>query len=116
MRKPIFPKELNRSALIIRPQKPMEDWVNSVEGKKVFDLSHAGLSVYLLPEVFDTEDASSIWQPHYKHIFEKELEGWFANRDLWPADMSLKLFKDFFEITFAGTVSDASDEPFEEYV
>lgn len=116
MRKSVPMQEINRSALIVRPRKSMQEWINAIEGKTVYDLTRAEPSVYLVPEVFDTEDSAAVWQPYYKQIFEKELEGWYPDRALWPADLSLLCFLDFFDISFAGTVTDATGEPFEVYI
>lgn len=116
MTKNTLPQEINRSALIVRPRQALEDWINQVEGKKVFDLSRADSSVYLIPEEFDTEDPAIALQPHYKQIFESELESWYTDRSLWPADLSLASFRNFFDISFAGTVWDTTGEPFEVYI
>lgn len=43
-------------------------------------------------------------------IFEQELESWCLDRTAWPEPRTLRLFRDWFELTFYDLVEDLADE------
>jgi len=93
----------------------MEDWLNACTGKRVYDFSKAEPSVYLLEEYLDPDEGAAAWKSIYPSVFEQELGEWVENPALWPADRSLSVFLDFFDVSLAGTVTDTIDTPFESY-
>ena len=93
---------INRSAAVIKPKKPLWDWVKSIEPDTVIDWEDMeDTSVYLLPDVEhllneDVEIEDYI-KRIYRQIFENELESWYLDKSLWPADRTFELFQQWFE-------------------
>ncbi|MDH3598873.1 MAG: hypothetical protein OEU26_04440, partial [Candidatus Tectomicrobia bacterium] len=65
-------------------------------------------TVYLIPEeVADPPDRLDRWlQRHYRDLFEAELEGWYTDPTLWPENLTLQLFREWFDIEFHSVMVD----------
>jgi hypothetical protein len=35
---------------------------------------------------------------NYRQLFEAELEGWYTDPTLWPQDLTLQLFREWFDV------------------
>ena len=120
---------LNRGLLIVRPGPGFISWALSVDdlpGPSLDDddeeddqETHAlepiapdpdgEQTAYLVPEFEDDEEAEEVLGHVYRSIFERELEGWCTDRETWPADLSLALFKRWFIIEMHSVVEDLCD-------
>lgn len=106
---------LNRSAIIVRPKKPFLDWVRAVDYDDAPEVTIDDFTatLYLVPDYEDPADAEKTLRKVCEEIFCRELEGWFTDRDLWPRDRSLKVFKQWFEVQHHEIVEDVGRGPIE---
>lgn len=58
------------------------------------------LPVYLVgDEDADSDETLEEWiRSNFQELFESELEGWYTDPDLWPADRNFDLFKKWFDV------------------
>jgi hypothetical protein len=77
---------LNRSAVIVRPQKPFCDWLRAVdyEDAPEVTLDEMGPTLYLVPDYEDSADAEKVLKKVCDEIFCRELEGWNTDVEVWP--------------------------------
>jgi hypothetical protein len=106
---------LNRSAIIVRPKKPFLDWVRAVDydGAPKVTMEDFRETLYLLPDYEDPADAEKTLKKVCEEIYCRELEGWFTDRDVWPRDRSLKVFKQWFDVQHYEIVEDVGRGPIE---
>lgn len=96
---------LNRAALLLRYKEPAIRWINDADpspsGKEVtLEDANSDRSVYLISdEDADTSEAVRSWlEANFRTIFESELEGWYTDPGLWPSQLTLELFDDWFSV------------------
>lgn len=103
---------VNRSALIVKPKQPFLDWVNSVEPTSpnitLRDVQDEP-TIYLVPEI--DSDVAPILKVVYKQIFVDQLAAWFTDKECWPQDRSLSVFRQWFDWQSHSMVVDVTDEP-----
>lgn len=103
---------VNRACLIVRPNVPYVDWINSLpdqEEKVEFDEVDADCATYLIPEVNDEEDVSRAVEAQFEKLFQLELEAWTVDKQLWPA-ITWALFCEWFDVDCSSLVLDLVDE------
>ena len=105
-------REVNRSAIVVRPKQPFLKWLQSV------DLTSSGLTlqelrqepdVYLIPECESEEDFTACLREMFPVLFEVQLEGWWTNRADWPANRTFETFHAWFDCRFHSMVIDLDD-------
>ena len=101
---------VNRVVAIVTPRKPYFDWANQlddtgprIDDMRLDDLRHA----YLLPISDRPEDSL---QRHFAEIFDEQLLAWHRVRSAWPEHRTLAMFREWFEVSIAEPVFDASDD------
>jgi len=96
---------VNRNAIILKPKKPFVDWVKKVEGDdEAFILE---TKTYLI----DEENVPELWlEDNFPDLFERELEEWSVDEDLWPQNLSFTIFKKWFKVDFSIMVYDMESE------
>jgi hypothetical protein len=106
---------INRDSVIIKGKQPLVDWINAHGSEYPVTLEDVQeqSTVILLPECRDREEAVSIIEINYELIFTGELEGWHADESLWPKDLTLETFRDWFDIEYHDMVFDALNEDIE---
>jgi hypothetical protein len=87
---------INRTAITIIPKQPYIDWANNVEDSAGYDKKY--VTTILIPDKYDEFNYEIYMKKIYKKIFVEELESWMMDSDDWPADMTYKIFKEWFEI------------------
>ena len=111
-------RELNRSAIVVRPKQPFLEWLHSVDStSSELTLQDLGQEpdVYLVPEFESEEDFADCLREMFHVIFEIQLEGWWTDRSTWPANCTLDTFQAWFDCQVHSLVLDLSDEPLAEY-
>lgn len=65
-------------------------------------------TVYLVSDAtVDSPDSFRRWlRRNYKALFEMELEGWYTDPDLWPANRSFAVFFAWFEVEYHSVIVD----------
>jgi hypothetical protein len=104
---------LNRSAVVVRPRQPFVDWLKSVEGLELPDVTLDQLekTLYLVPDYEDPDDADKVLKKVCDEIFWRELAGWYTDEETWPRDRNLKVFKQWFDVEHFDVVEDVSGGP-----
>ena len=105
---------INRTLLIVTPQKPYLDWVKSCDYDEV-DIENGAehYSAYLIPEKYDEYNYKNYLKNHYSDIFEEELYSMIRDPDLWPQNIDFKTYNEWFETKAIEVVYDLANEPIE---
>jgi hypothetical protein len=103
---------LPRAALIVRPKQPYLDWAASLDDSGLVPDVHGEMTVYLIPEFADDGEAGEILAEVYGEVFERELFGWHTDEATWPANRTLQLFREWFEIELHSMVEDLCGDEF----
>lgn len=104
---------IDRAAVVLKPTAVFLQWLNQVNGDSLPDLTLAQLrancSVFLVPEFDEPEQAVAYFDERHREIFAAELASWEIEESLWPQDMSLETFWQFFELEVHDTVLDLEE-------
>jgi len=112
---------INRSAILLKYKEPAVIWINGADPYDndpgiTIDSANEDRTIYLVR----TEDADSPavvneWiSLNYEVLFEAELEGWYTDKNLWPAKRNRKLFDRWFSVEFHTVVEDTVGSPIED--
>ncbi|MGB6010526.1 MAG: hypothetical protein WBI57_04570 [Desulfobacterales bacterium] len=108
--------QLNRSVAIIKPKQPFVDWANSVvdedEQYSISDFS-IDCSVILLPVVNSDEEAEALIKDMFQDLFELELSSWIVIDEMWPENITYKMFMEWFDVEFHSIVFDSLKDDIE---
>lgn len=106
---------INREAIIIKGKQPLVDWINTHDPDNPVSLPDVREenTVILVPECRDREEAVSIIENNFKVLFFAEIEEWVADESVWPKDITLETFQDWFDIEYHSMVFDALEEDIE---
>lgn len=99
---------INRAALIIRPAKPFLDWAAGLDEEapeQAKDLAKR-VSIYLVAEDPQEREETAPLKNYWRTIFEEKLAGWSQDENDWPENLSLAMFKKWFEVTGESIVVD----------
>jgi len=110
-------RAINRATMVVRPRQPYVDWADSIdddEGARLTLEEHReDPTAYLIPVVDDVEQAEEILVACWPLLFENELESWCTEDEAWPADRTLEMFLDWFDVELHSTVVDIAADPIE---
>lgn len=106
-------RAVNRSVLVVRPKDPFILWAVSIDDDaKQFEASlRERIAVYLVPQDPREVNESAPLKGFFEAVFEAELENWCTDSDLWPKNVTLKLFNQWFETKANSLVWDIVDGP-----
>ena len=106
---------INRYAFTVRPKKPFLDWVNGTDPKHPLTLDEIRdePNVYLLPEMEDPKEQQKYLERNCARIFKHKLYGYWTDAELFPKDLSWKIFKEWFDFEILSMVIDTLDEEIE---
>ena len=109
---------LNRAALLLRYKEPAIRWLNEsdpVDDAPAMDLENVNeeRTVYLIPDKAAADDGTvRMWvELNHEALLQHELAGWYDDESLWPQDLDLSLFDDWFDVECHSIIIDTSDEP-----
>ncbi|TVQ06789.1 MAG: hypothetical protein EA359_00735 [Balneolaceae bacterium] len=96
---------INRSALLLKYKEPAIQWITETDPNNddrgvTLEMANNDRTVFLISEVdAETDDALQAWvNRNYKELFEAELEEWYTDATLWPKPLTLKLFREWFDV------------------
>ncbi|MCD6544718.1 MAG: hypothetical protein J7K34_09440 [Flavobacteriaceae bacterium] len=94
---------INRHAIILKPKKLFENWMENLLDKD-FDDNIYGAKIYMIDDdIFELED----WvAENFDDLFVRELEVVILNKDKWPKNRTYSMFKKWFKIDFSTMVYD----------
>jgi hypothetical protein len=106
---------VERSILVVKPKQALLDWINetinsSEENFLTLDAIRIDCNSYLIPEVNEIEEGIAYVDEIYEALFQLELSSWSENQDLWPQDLTLKMFWEWFDIEISPTLIDLSED------
>jgi hypothetical protein len=104
---------INRAAVILKYREPAVRWINEADPHH----DHPGMTlstvnqdrtVYLIREAdMDGPAIVNTWlEQNYRTLFEAELEGWYTDSALWPQELTLQLFRGWFDVECHSMVVD----------
>lgn len=105
---------VDRTVALVRPKQPMLDWLLAQPDNDVditLDMLRTDCTVLLVPEGEEPEDAISYIDEIFGQVFEMELTSWYDEAERWPANRTLKLFWEWFDVEVHSLVIDTMDEP-----
>jgi len=93
----------NRSFLLVKPKKPLVDWVNGYDESKISEETILAHKTLYMVENLETDLASEkegIIKRNCKKIFEHELKQWSTDKKHFPKKLSFEYFNEWFEYEF----------------
>ena len=104
---------INRAAVILRYREPAVRWINEADPYEddpgiTLSTVNKERTVYLIREE-DAETSAAVdeWvELNYRQLFEAELEGWYTDPALWPQNLTLQLFREWFDVEFHSVIVD----------
>jgi len=107
---------INRTAIMVIPQQPFYDWLNSIEpgtGDDEMANKEKDHTIYLLPDFEDPSQLDTYIKEMSKTIFKNELTAWYTDKSLWPKNLTWDMFTAWFEIRISTVIYDTVDEEIE---
>lgn len=111
---------LNRGSVTLKPKQPVIDWLNSIDTSlgltgvtTFYPLDEHG-DTFLIPdnEVIASRELAVAWiEKSWRDFFEFELGQWIFDDTLWPQKLTLKLFREWFDIEYRSMVWDLGQKP-----
>lgn len=106
---------VERSIVVIKPKQPFLDWINNnlaISNESLLDLSNIRIDCnsYLIPEVNEIEDGVAYVDEIYEALFQLELASWSEDQSLWPQELTLKMFWEWFDIEISPTLIDLTED------
>ncbi len=101
---------INRAAVVIKGTESLVNWVNEIDEDAEITLEEVReeSTVYLISD--DAAEEFDEWVEDTFHmIFESELQGWYTDCDVWPADLTIDMFYEWFTISLHTVVEDTVD-------
>ena len=101
-----------RSVFVLRSREPFEDWARQVLGESAeWTLAPIERCHAVLTQELPTQASADSWlQQNYAEMFVRQLRPWTEDQTRWPVDRSFETFLAWFEVIFAPTVDDTTDE------
>ena len=114
--------QLNRAVIILRYKQPYIDWVKTA-GPSPIEISledaNDDSEAFLVPDyessvdpIDGTEDAIQWVEKRWRVFFEYVLGSWMLDESEWPKNLTLKMFREWFDVEYKSMVWDMGKEPF----
>jgi hypothetical protein len=103
---------INRNTAIIKPRQPFLDWLESVPDPDLdvtLEELRQDCTAVLIPEADSEAESRNYIEGIYKEIFEMELNSWYQDRGLWPEEITLAMFRRWFDIEIHSEVVDLEE-------
>ena len=107
---------INRAAVVLKYKDVAIRWINDADPMKkgvriTVEEANDDRTVYLISDADgDSKDTLDRWiKKNYKTLFETELEDWYTDPSLWPQEITLKLFREWFEVEYHTELVDTVD-------
>lgn len=105
---------INRSAIILRYKEPAVRYINEADPAKgsrarvTITNTHQDRTIYLIrDEDADDQEAVDRWvRNNYQMLFEMELSDWYTDPNLFPKELTLELFNEWFDVECHSVIMD----------
>lgn len=106
---------VERSIVVLKPKQQFLDWVNlslATSSETVLDLASIRIDCnsYLIPEVSEIEDGVAYVDEFFESLFQLELASWTEDQTLWPQELTLKMFWEWFDVEISPTLIDIAGD------
>ena len=115
-----FPRfTLNRHLILLVPKQPVLDWLATIDDELGKTLTLDSLrdddDGFLIPEgAADGTDEAINWvEKRWRMFLEHYLDSWVSDESQWPQKLSLKLFREWFDIEYHSMLWDLAESPLE---
>jgi hypothetical protein len=102
---------LDRSAIAIKPRKPLHDWLIKINADSIRDKFDDNPVIYLIPTFDESYKAEPWLKKNYDLIFCDQMNLWCLDESKWIQNRTYKLFRDWFDYSFYTGVFDTIDKP-----
>jgi hypothetical protein len=99
-------KNLNRSAVVIKPQQPFINWLKSLDPEIEEDEEMMEGEIYLLPDYETKEEMENWLKKNFNALFSEQLNNWFVDETMWPQNRTFKMFTEWFSYSFHTMIFD----------
>lgn len=114
-----FPRyTVNRCIIILHHKQPFLDWLQSADPHPLENITLADLGndgdAFMIPggDIVDgVEDAEKWVEKRWRMFFEYTLGEWLTDESMWPQKLTLKMFREWFDIEYRSMVWDLVDAP-----
>jgi len=94
-------KILNRSVVIVKPRQPYVDWANSLDDSSfTLEELRTDNTAFLVPEIEIDSDNERVLKQYCPVMFQHELSAWCPDKETWPKNRNLSMFKEWFGVSF----------------
>ena len=104
---------VERSVAVIKPKQPFLEWITSTFDDLPHKLNLKDIQIdcnsYLIPEVDEIEDGINFIDDKFADLFIIELSSWTEDQSVWPKQLTLKMFWEWFDVEILPTTIDLSD-------
>jgi hypothetical protein len=102
---------LDRSALVIKPKKPLLDWVIEIESDSIHDNFSDDPNIYLIPSFNKLHEIETWLKKNYDLIFCDQMNLWCLDESKWIQNRTFKVFKEWFDYSFHTGIFDTIEKP-----
>jgi len=108
-------RQVNRSVAVIKPLQPYVDWCNSMPdiektGKYTLEDAQDDCLALLVPTRMFMPGYDRWINKIYKDIFAEMLNAWCTDSGLWPKDVTLAMFREWFKVEIHSEVLDTTSK------
>lgn len=105
---------LNRTIVLLAPKEPFLEWLNNADPTDdpltAEDLRDDS-NVFLIPQFSDDMDSMKWIEKRWNVLFEHMLLEWMVDETMWPENLTLEMFRDWFEVEIHTMAWDLAKEP-----
>ncbi|MDD3266276.1 MAG: hypothetical protein PHC75_03735 [Burkholderiales bacterium] len=106
---------VERSIVVLKPKQPFLEWINlslATSNETILDLASIRIDCnsYLIPEVNEIEDGVAYVDEFFESLFQLELASWTEDQTLWPQELTLKMFWEWFDVEISPTLIDIAGD------
>jgi len=107
---------INRHAVILIPQQPALDWLIEIDptakGQLTLEAIQDEPDIFLIKEADEGEAEALRWvEKNWRIFFDHFLEGWVTDESMFPKNLSLKMFKQWFAVRYHSMIWDLEKAP-----
>ena len=105
---------VERSVAIIKPKQPFLEWIRGTISDAPQELTLDSIRIdcnsYLIPEVEEIEDGINFIDDKFADLFSLELASWTEDENIWPGNLTLKMFWEWFDVEIHPTMIDLTED------
>jgi hypothetical protein len=106
-----FSRMIDRGLLLVKAKEPFREWISSlpITHKITIKEIKSDCTAYLIPPFEDDHQRDNILNEVYSDIFVEHLNDCCIDENRWPRNITLALFKNWFELEWHSVVEDMAE-------